>query len=202
MNSFNIKKIHYVSGIILCIFIFAHLTNHLSIFFGKDTYFQIMDSLRLVYRNPIAEVLLLTAVGLQVFTGISLFKKLKAQNERTFAEKYQILSGLYLAFFLLIHVSAILGGRILFALDTNFYFGTAGLNIFPLFLFFVPYYFLAIASIFTHIACIHFRKTNSLFQSKIIFGFGIFLATAIIFGMTKQFQGFEIPTEYLKSFGM
>lgn len=196
------KRLHYFSGVTLCFFIFAHFANHLSIFFGKETYFQIMDSLRVIYRNPIAESLLLIAVGIQIFTGISLFKKLRTQSEKSFVEKYQILSGLYLAFFLMLHVSAVLSGRIIFGLDTNFYFGAAGLNIFPLFFFFVPYYFLAIASIFTHIACIHFKKTGSSFQSKIIFGAGLFLGALIVFGMTGQFQGFEIPVEYLKTFGM
>jgi len=119
-------------------------------------------------------------------------------EKKSFAEKYQILSGLYLAFFLLIHVSAVLSGRFVFGLDTNLYFGAAGLNIFPLYLFFVPYYLLSIISIFTHIACIHFRKTDSALGAKIIFIIGVFMAIAIVYGMT----GLKIPPEYYTPYGM
>lgn len=198
MKNFDLKKLHYFSGVTLCIFIFAHLGNHSTVFFGADFHIEIMEFLRKIYRNPIIEFLLLLAVGVQVLSGLKLWKKLRLQEEKSFAEKYQILSGLYLAFFLLIHVSAVLSGRFVFGLDTNLYFGAAGLNIFPLYLFFVPYYLLSIISIFTHVACIHFRKTDSAFGAKTIFGIGVFMAIIIVYGMT----GLEIPREYYVPYGM
>lgn len=198
MKNFDLKKLHYFSGVTLCLFIFAHLGNHLSVFFGADFHIEIMDSLRAIYRNPIVESLLLLAVAVQLFSGLKLWRKLRLEEKKSFAEKYQILSGLYLAFFLLIHVSAVLSGRFVFGLDTNLYFGAAGLNIFPLYLFFVPYYLLSIISIFTHIACIHFRKTDSALGAKIIFIIGVFMAIAIVYGMT----GLKIPPEYYTPYGM
>ena len=108
-----------------------------------------------------------------------------------------------MAVFFIIHLSAVLGGRLFLHLDTNFYFGVAGLNSFPLNLFFIPYYGFAIISFFGHIASIHNKKMKQFIfgltpngQSKaiLILGFG---STLIIFyGLTNHFQGVTIPSEY------
>lgn len=196
-----IKQLHYISGIILTIFIGFHLFNHFSSLFGMEAYQKIMDNLRLVYRNIFVETILLLAVGIQIFSGAKLF--FTAKKSAPFFRKLQIWSGLYLAFFLIMHVSAIMVGRFILNVDTNFYYGAAGLNIFPQNLFFVPYYGLAILSFFGHIAGIHFMKMkHDIFglspkrQSQIILIIGILLMFAIFFGLTNGFQGFEIPVEY------
>jgi hypothetical protein len=96
-------------------------------------------------------------------------------------------------------------GRVIFHLDTNIYFGAAGINLFPFNLFFIPYYFLSITAIFTHIACIHYKKAGQYLpikmvknQSIIIVFTGILLAFLIIMGMTDYFKGLLIPNDYLK----
>lgn len=162
---------------------------------------EVMDNLRIVYRNIVVETILLLAVGVQIVSGIKLFFTTKKSG--SFFRKLQIWSGLYLAFFLVMHVSAILVGRFVLEVDTNFYYGAAGLNIFPLMLFFVPYYGLAILSFFGHIAGIHFMKMRQdVFgmspkkQSHLILGIGVLVMIAIFFGMTNGFEGFEIPEEY------
>ena len=67
----------------------------------------------------------------------------------------QICSGLYLSLFLLIHLAAILNGRLKLGMDTNLYFGAGYLNVSPQRYFFIPYYSFAILSFCTHIACVH-----------------------------------------------
>jgi hypothetical protein len=114
-----------------------------------------------VYRNVFIETLLLAAVLVQIITGLWLFNKGRKWAS-TFFEKLQIWSGLYLAIFFLIHLSAVLGGRWVLHLDTNFYFGVSGLNTFPFNLFFIPYYGLAVMSFFGHIAAIHQRKMRTI----------------------------------------
>lgn len=193
-----IKRLHYISGIILSIFIMAHLGNHLMVLSSPDDHLNVMDQLRKVYRHPIVERFLLLAVIVQVFSGIKLYRELKTLNSGNKVDKYQILTGLYLAFFLLLHVSAVLMGRLVFDLDTNLYFGAAGLNKFPLYLFFIPYYLSSVLAVFGHIACIHFRKTQQLLQSQIIFGIGLIMAVLILFGM----MGLTIPSEYYEPYGM
>jgi len=161
-----------------------------------------MNSLRIFYRNIFVETILLCAVFVQIFSGLTLFKANRKTATSNF-DKLHIWTGLYLAIFFVIHLSAVLGGRLFLNLDTNFYFGVAGLNSFPLNLFFIPYYALAIISFFGHIACIHNKKMKqNIFgitpdgQSKAILIFGICLTTVILYGLTNHFNGVNIPTEY------
>lgn len=142
---------------LLAVFVGVHLTNHLTVLISPATHIAFMKVARLVYRNPIVESVLLTAVFLQIITGLRLVGSIWRIPKGDWGRLY-VVSGLYLAFFLLIHVSAVLLGRYIFHLDTNLYFGAAGLNQFPLLLFFVPYYSLAILAFFAHMAVIHQKK--------------------------------------------
>tara|TARA_B100000809_G_C15039176_1_gene494905 strand:+ start:735 stop:1238 length:504 start_codon:yes stop_codon:yes gene_type:complete len=161
-----------------------------------------MNDLRVVYRNIITETILLFAVAIQIISGIKLVLK-KRKSKSDFFGKLQIWTGLYLAIFLLIHVSAVLFGRLILNLDTNFYFGVAGLNTFPLNLFFMPYYGLAIISFFGHISAVHSKKMKSKIfgigsvkQSYGILIIGIISTLIILYGLTNGFNGVEIPKEY------
>ena len=198
----TIKKIHYVSGLTITIFIGLHLFNHICSIFGADKHIEIMNILRYFYRNIFVETILLIAVLVQIISGLKLFKTHRKTATSQF-ERLHIWTGIYLAVFFIIHLSAVLGGRLFLHLDTNFYFGVAGLNSFPLNLFFIPYYGFAIISFFGHIASIHNKKMKQVIfgltpngQSKaiLILGFG---STLIIFyGLTNHFQGVTIPSEY------
>lgn len=198
----NIKKLHFFSGIVITIFIGLHLFNHAAILFGPESHIALMKDLRVVYRNPISETILLQAVLVQIISGLKLARKWR-KIEKFFWDKLHVYSGLYLAFFFLFHVSAVFIGRYLLNLDTNLYFGIAGLNVFPFFLFFGPYYFLSIVSFFGHIAAIHNKKMSRKIvgltpqkQAKIILYIGIFFAILILAGLTNWFQGYNIPSDY------
>lgn len=198
----NLKRIHYLSGLTLTIFIGAHLFNHIMSLFGVDTHILIMDTLRVVYRHPVIESVLLLAVLVQIISGIRLFLRKRKYANLSY-DRLQLWSGMYLAMFLLIHVSAILGGRFLLHLDTNFYFGVAGLNTYPYNLFFLPYYSLAIISFFGHVAAIHHHKMKiSIWgmtpemQSKVILLMGIVTTIIILYGYTNGFIGVAIPEQY------
>jgi hypothetical protein len=196
------KKLHYVSGLIITFFIGLHLFNHTWSILGAEKHIEMMNTLRLFYRNLFIESILLLAVFIQIFSGLKLFKinrKIAASN----FEKIQIWSGLYLAIFFIIHLSAIFIGRLILNLDTNFYYGIAGLNTFPYNFFFIPYYALAILSFFGHIASVHNKKMKqSIFgispnkQSIAILTFGIILTVVIFCGLTNYFNGIAIPKEY------
>lgn len=198
----NIKKIHYVSGLTITIFVGLHLFNHCFSILGADKHIEVMTTLRLFYRNIFVETILLLALATQVYSGLKLYKA-KRQTAKTFFEKLHIWTGLYLALFFIIHLGAVFAGRFFLQLDTNFYFGVAGLNNFPTNLFFIPYYGLAIISFFGHIAAIHSQKMQhtvfgltAIMQSNLILVFGICLTLVIFYGLTNHFQGVEIPIEY------
>lgn len=196
------KRIHYFSGITISIFIGLHLFNHAYSLLGAEEHLILMDKLRVVYRNLFVESLLILAVFVQVYTGLRLFiKKRKATNG--FFEKLQLWSGFYLAIFFVFHLGAVFIGRLMLGLDTNIYFGAAGLNTFPFYLFFVPYYGLAILSFFGHISAIHSIKMKTLIlgispqqQSYFILLIGLFVTLVILYGLTNGFSGYEIPEDY------
>ncbi|MFN7492991.1 MAG: hypothetical protein ACK5RG_08765 [Cyclobacteriaceae bacterium] len=202
MSEIRIRKIHFVSGITLTIFIGLHLANHVVSIAGAERHIVWMNALRYFYRATIIEFLLLAAVLMQLYSGIRLFLS-KRKTTRIGFEKLHVFSGLYLAVFLVIHVSAVLAGRSILHLDTNFYFGAAGLNSFPANLFFIPYYSLAILSFFGHIAAIHHCKMKKALwgvsvngQSKAILILGALVMLLILYGMTNGFMGAPIPEEY------
>lgn len=196
------KRIHYISGITITIFITLHLSNHLSSLLGVERHIEFMDTLRIFYRNAIAETILLSAVFIQMFSGIKLFFR-KKKVAASFYDKIQLWSGFYLAVFLLFHLAAVFIGRLILNLDTNIYFGVAGLNTYPFSLFFIPYYGLAIISFFGHIAAMHsfkMKKTllgiQAIHQAHFIFFIGIVTSLLVIYGLTNGFNGIAIPKEY------
>ncbi len=196
------KKIHYLSGLTITIFVGLHLFNHIWSILGADAHIEMMNNLRVFYRNIFVETILLLAVVMQIISGLKLFKS-NRKTVTNFFDKLQIWSGMYLAVFLIIHLGAVLGGRFLLNLDTNFYFGVAGLNSFPFNLFFVPYYGLAIVAFFAHFASIHSKKMTLTVlsitpknQAIIILNFGLVLTVLIFYGLTNHFKGVTIPKQY------
>lgn len=196
------KQLHFISGVLLTLFIGIHLFNHFNSIFGIQRHIELMDSFRKVYRHPFVETILLLAVVIQIVSGLQLFRT-KGSIKGPFFEKLHLLSGLYLAIFLVIHVSAVLVGRCYLKLDTNFYFGAAGINSFPVNLFFIPYYALAILSFFGHLAAIHSKKmTRSILgrsprqQSQVILLTGVILTALLFYGLTNRFSGIELPAAY------
>lgn len=196
------KNLHYVTGLILAVFISFHLLNHLSSLNGPQQHIATMHTLRSVYRHPMAETLLGGAVLVQIVSGLRLFRATR-HTAVGFFSKLHRWSGLYLAVFFLMHLSAVLGGRLVLHLDTNFYFGAAGLNTFPFNLFFVPYYGLAILSFFGHVAGIHQKKMtrnvaglSPTAQATAILTTGVVLSVVVFYGLTDGFRGVTIPAEY------
>ncbi|WP_160716189.1 hypothetical protein [Chitinophaga solisilvae] len=188
-----IRKLHYISGITLSLFISIHLLNHLFALAGPTAHIALMEKLRKVYRHPVIETILLLAVLTQVVSGIRL---LFNRQRKLMAESIQIYSGMYLSFFLIVHVSAVIAGRLMAHLDTNFYFSGAGLNLYPVNLFFIPYYFLSVCAISLHIASLHYLKTKSGWSAGLIGAAGLTAALLIIVAHTNNFKWWEIPFEY------
>jgi hypothetical protein len=198
----TVKRFHYLSGLTITIFITLHLFNHALSILGADKHIAAMNTLRLFYRNIFVETILLGTVIVQIASGLKLFKENRKIALSKF-DKLQIWTGLYLAIFFIIHLGAVLVGRSILQLDTNFYFGVAGLNSFPLNLFFIPYYGLAILSIFGHLAAVHNKKMKQNLlgltpnkQSKSILFLGACLTILIFYGLTNHFKGVKIPIEY------
>jgi hypothetical protein len=195
-------RFHYLSGLILTVFIGLHLINHLYSFAGADKHIEVMKGMRFFYRHILVESTLLMAVLVQIVSGLTLFRKNRNAAVKSF-DKLHIWTGLYLAVFFAIHVGSVLVGRTILQLDTNFYYGVAGLTTFPFNLFFIPYYGLATLSFFGHVAAIHNKKMKQAVfgwtpqrQANAILVLGIIVTSVMFYSLTNRFQGVVIPSEY------
>ncbi len=160
MNVSTLRNLHRLSAIFIATFLCVHITNHLSGLAGVEAHIAFMGIARSVYRIYLIEFALLSAIGFQIASGITLVIRGWKQR-RGFVSWLQAFSGLYLALFLLIHVGAIIYGRAILGLDTNFRYAAAGFHVPPWQWFFAPYYFLAVASLFTHVGCAVYWKLAS-----------------------------------------
>lgn len=152
MEAIPWRRAHRASGAILGLFLLAHMINNLAALAGYAAHRQVLEVLRTVYRFPPAEALLLVCAMLQVLSGVRMLRRGWRKGLAP-ARRAQLASGAYLAFFLLVHVGAVLVARAVSGTDTDFRFATAGIHAYPLAWFFVPYYALAVASLGIHIAC-------------------------------------------------
>ncbi|QBE66515.1 hypothetical protein [Pseudoduganella lutea] len=143
-----LQVLHRCSGLVLAAFVCVHLVNHALLAVDADSAFAFMDVFRRLYRQPLVETLLLAAVLAQIATGPMLARCRPARAGR--AGMLAAASGYYLLFFLLVHVTAVLWGRLGLGLDTDIGFAAAGLRAWPAIAFFVPYYFLAVAAVCVH----------------------------------------------------
>lgn len=141
-------KVHRSSAAIITGFAALHFASHLSASFSLALNTRVVDAVRLVYKQPPVEALLLLALPVQIATGLWLFR---AARDRVLGrwDRLQLLSGLYLAVFIAAHATAT---AILFR-DINFRSasgGGPGLFGDPSFL---AYYVLGPLAVFAHLAC-------------------------------------------------
>lgn len=198
------KQLHRITGIIVSIFIGAHLINHCLAVGGIETHTSALEALRKVYRIPVIEILLISSFLFQAISGVTLFTRLRKKEAKTSREQVSMYSGLVLGCFILQHIGATLDQRLFLELDTNFYFASAVLHQSPLLFYFFPYYFAGIMSLGLHVTSIHREKVEKLIGSgkarihwvvmlSLFFGISIFIL--LIFG--GAFFEIEIPAEYL-----
>ena len=160
-----------------------------------------MEAARSVYRIRFVEAVLLACVLFQVLSGLWLVARGWRQRRGT-VSWLQAVAGTYLAFFLVVHVSAVLFGRLSLGLDTNFYFAAAGFHVRPFQLFFAPYYLFGVLALFTHLGCAAYWRAKSFGRSSPSFfialpvAIGALISLVIVFLLAGVFYRVDIPPEY------
>ncbi|WP_379548537.1 hypothetical protein ACFCW2_05045 [Qipengyuania sp. DSG2-2] len=204
-ENFSLRTVHRYSAIVIIVFVALHLLNHLVGLAGQQQHIDFMAAIRPIYRNAVAEPLLLVCLILQMATGLRIV--IKGWRSRHGAIAWtQALSGLYLIFFLLNHVLAVLAGRHILNLDTDFRFAAAGIHAPPFEWFFIPYYFLAVAALFTHLGCAAYWSLHSKNAAAGSIAFAVLIVSGIIFGgaivagLSGVLFDVEIPAEYLATY--
>jgi succinate dehydrogenase/fumarate reductase cytochrome b subunit len=206
------RTLHRIAAAVVGAYALVHLANHLAALGGVESHIAFMRAVRQVTRVPVVEALLLAALAVQAGSGLLLVLRRRRQRltraqRRPLFERLQALSGLYLGFFLLVHVVSVLAGRAVLGLDTNFYFAAAGLQVKPYPLFFVPYYGLAVAALFTHLACVLRRRlpagTPLATRDRAAWAAmaaGAVLAVLIVASFSGVFYPVDLPPAYLATF--
>ena len=197
MTTARLRLLHRSSAIIIGLFGFLHLLNHLSLAAGSDVHMLVMSALRSIYRATLFEPLFLLLVVGQIVSGVRLaLPRLNGMIER---RDWQVISGLYLSAFLFIHISAILWGRLYQGLDTNLWFGAAGFHVWSWQFFFVPYYGLAIIAFAAHVG-FAFRRMTGIDAPMPATVIGAIAAIAIILLMSGVLVDVQVPENYLASY--
>jgi succinate dehydrogenase/fumarate reductase cytochrome b subunit len=200
----RVRTLHRYGAIGVTLFVLAHLANHLAALGGIEAHLQFMDGARLVYRQPLIELVLLLAVAVQAGSGLRLLAA--GWKRRTgWIARLQALSGGYLVWFLLIHVSAVLFGRVVLDLDTNVHFAAAGLQAWPYSLFFVPYYFLAVLAVFTHLGCALARRAGPAPRRRLAavavpMCVGMLLAAVSLAAFMGKLHPYSVPQDYAATY--
>ena len=137
-------------------FVALHLGNHLLALAGADLHAQAQQVLRLWYRAPVVEPILVGLMLWLIGSGIALAR----HRTLSFTDRWgalQTASGAYLGAFLLSHMTAALVmARAKFGIDTTWSWAAgapAGLLGDPWSVRLVPHYLLAVAAITAHAAC-------------------------------------------------
>jgi hypothetical protein len=148
-RSGSLPLAHGISAAVITFFAAFHLANHFGGLWGEERHTAILHALRLAYRQPIIETILLGSIAFQVFSGWRLLRR-KLPRAVDGIDILQVASAIYLLIFFFSHLSAVLRARFLRHVDTNWIWLTDGLLTDPWSARLVPYYFLAVVAFGIH----------------------------------------------------
>ena len=141
------KRLHRIGAVILVVFIVTHLSVHLFALAGPQAHIDALKSVQWIYRNPFGEFVLALVILMQIGAG---FARLRLHKVKRWALA-QMMSGLYLSFFLIVHTSAAMLTHNVLGLETDFYWSAGSLHFAPIKYAFALYYLAAIVAVFVHL---------------------------------------------------
>ncbi|MFM7446922.1 MAG: hypothetical protein ACKO2N_24020 [Tabrizicola sp.] len=187
----TLRRLHRFTAIALCLFLALHLANHLAGLAGQEAHREVQMFLRQIYRNPVIEALLLTLLALQVGFGLAL-----ARQRRRIS--LQSLAGLYLAGFIVIHLTAVLSARWQ-GVETDLAFAAAGMHApQPWPVVFALYYGMAVTALGLHLSAALARRRPAL--ARILAAFGMAIAAVIVLILAGWPNPLTIPPELIAQF--
>lgn len=197
----TLRALHRMSAILLVAFACLHIANHLAaVLGGVSSHIAFMDAVRPLYRHRAVEAVLLACAGFQVGSGLW-FVVRGWKKRQGLLPWLQALSGAYIAFFLVVHVSAVLFGRLALGLDTNFYYAAAGFHVPPNQYFFAPYYFFGVFALFTHLGCAAYWRLQSKPHAArrvavVLLAAGGVVSLCIVLALAGVLRPVDIPAKY------
>ena len=200
----KLRHVHRVFALAVGAFIILHLINHMALFWGPQAHLRVQGWVQPLYRNPVVEPVLLIGFGIQLYTGLRLLWQRRWPGR--FWPRVQFVSGLALAFFLVQHVGAALLTRAFGGgLETNVYWAAAVVRDWKLAWYFAPYYVVGVSALFAHLAAALALRGGYRLAAKVLFGFGLAFALALVLALSGGFFEIQLPAAYeayLTQFGI
>jgi succinate dehydrogenase/fumarate reductase cytochrome b subunit len=185
------RRLHRLNALVLGVFLALHLSNHLAGLAGQESHQTVQETFRLIYRNPVVESLLIAFLAAQIGLGLALAwgrKRLTLQS----------VAGLYLAFFLSIHLGAVFAARWQ-GIPTDLAFAAAGMHApLPWPVIFALYYGLAIIALGVHLSAALARRRP--YAAKIVMAGGIVIAGLIVSLLAGWITPLTIPAALIEQF--
>lgn len=193
LNYNLLRKIHRTSAFLLIVgFIGLHITNHAVALFSTEQHEELRLLFRSWYASAFVEPILLLLLLTMVFSGVPMalrYMKTVGDNYKTL----QIGSGLYMAFFFMAHVNAILSARYR-GVETDWIFATGEQGLITGLYILIPYYIWSVGMIWLHVSCgirmvllsnrVKAEKANKIFKILLSAGSLVtLLVTAAILGL-------------------
>lgn len=197
----TLRAYHLTSALVLGLFVALHLANHIVGLAGQSQHVAFMHAIRPLYRNAVVEPLLLALFASQIVSGFAMV--IRGWRSRHGGVAWlQAGSGLYLAAFITVHVLAVLSGRALLGLDTDFRFAAAGFHVPGWPWYFWPYYSLAIFALFAHVGCAIYWSIRARSRRAALIVLRAFAATGALLGLlivaalAGKLYPVDIPARY------
>ncbi len=205
IKKINWQQFHKFNAVILLVFVFIHLATHVSGIFGIETYNAVQKVMRLIYRNPVSETILLASIVLQLIVGmVLLVKSLRRGRPRDLLSWAQVLSGGMFFVFMTQHLFSLGMTRLYFDLETDFFWPASVMSGPPYIYYFIPYYFLGVWSVMVHLGigvrywildAGHARLAN---YTALAFAIGGALVSAFILPiLAGAYFDIEMPKEWI-----
>lgn len=187
-----LRRLHRGNAALLGVFLALHLASHAFLVAGRGAHLGALGLVSPLYANGLVHPVLVVLLALQIGLGVALVVR-RGRPDSGWAWA-QVVSGLYLAFFLLQHVPAVIAARAQ-GVETDTFFAAAVLR-WPLGLYFAPYYVLAVMALFTHVAAfLRFRAwpaaPGRLARALPVLGLGF--GIVIVCGLMGLFGGPDFP---------
>jgi hypothetical protein len=139
---------------ILLLFVLPHLANHLAGFWSGAAHIELMKALRYVYRDDLAQPVLLALISFQILSGTVLLRR-RLVMPSDFLGTLQTMCGAYIGIYFLAHMTAVFAARYA-GTDTNWNWLTnkdTGMLVSLSNLRLIAHYWVGPIAIVTHLAC-------------------------------------------------
>lgn len=196
-------SLHRGLSLLLVLFVPLHLVGHLAGLGGQAAFDRVQALLRPLYRNPVVEPVLIAALLAQAGLGLWLLAQRGRRGWRPGLMRWQSLSGLVVAVFVIQHIPAMLAARYLAGLDTTYWWPASVASSLPFAVYFWPYYLVGVVGFCLHLGiglslALRRRGRVQAARRAVAAGavIGVVLGLAILAGISGLLHPAPLPPEW------